>query len=333
MDGSMNILVYGAGVIGTLYAARLQQAGHHVTLLARSKRLADIRRHGLVLEDVASGTRSTTSVATVERLRAQDNYDMALISVRRDQLDSAMPDLTANHNIPTILFMLNNPLGSARLVNALGEDRVSLGFPGAGGTLEGHVVCYAMISQQPTTLGEPSGKQSTRLRAIAQALRASGFRTKTDNDMDAWLLAHAFFVTSVSGAIYLAGGNCEQLSRNRPLLELMVGGVREGFSAVRARGQPVHPLALMVLFTKLPRLFAVLYWQRFFSHRMAEYVFARHARHAAAEMWMLAIECRVLLNDSSVATPALDQLYRAIRDYAALQRDNLPNSSSESRIL
>ncbi len=51
----MKILVYGAGVIGTLYAARLQESGQQVTLLARGQRLADVRRHGLTLEDVASG--------------------------------------------------------------------------------------------------------------------------------------------------------------------------------------------------------------------------------------------------------------------------------------
>jgi len=31
----MNILVYGAGVIGSLYAGRLHRGGHRVTLLAR----------------------------------------------------------------------------------------------------------------------------------------------------------------------------------------------------------------------------------------------------------------------------------------------------------
>ena len=51
----MKILVYGAGVIGTLYAARLRQGGHLVTLLARNQRLADIRRYGLALEDIVSG--------------------------------------------------------------------------------------------------------------------------------------------------------------------------------------------------------------------------------------------------------------------------------------
>jgi 2-dehydropantoate 2-reductase len=33
----VKILVYGAGVIGTLYAARLQEGGHRVTVVARGR--------------------------------------------------------------------------------------------------------------------------------------------------------------------------------------------------------------------------------------------------------------------------------------------------------
>ena len=313
----MKILVYGAGVIGTLFAARLQAAGHQVTVLARSSRLADIQRHGLILEDLVSGIQSMTRTATVERLCAEDKYDLALISVRRDQLPGIMPDIAANPNIPIVLFMLNNPFGGAPLVSALGVDRVVLGFPGAGGTLEGHVVRYAMIAQQPTTVGEPTGIHTNHPRALVKMLRTAGFQTRIDSDMDAWLVAHAFFVTSVSGAIYLAGGDCMQLSRNQQLLKLMVRGTREGFNAVSALGHPVHPLALKVLFTNLPAQAAVYYWRNYFSHRMAEYVFARHARCASVEMRTLAGECRVLLARSGRPAPALGELYRAIDDYAA----------------
>jgi 2-dehydropantoate 2-reductase len=69
----MNILVYGAGVIGTLYAARLRDGGHRATVLARGQRLADIRRHGLVLENILSGVRSEAAVDTIERLRPEDH--------------------------------------------------------------------------------------------------------------------------------------------------------------------------------------------------------------------------------------------------------------------
>jgi 2-dehydropantoate 2-reductase len=237
----MKILVYGAGVIGTLYGARLQESGQRVTLLARGQRLTDIGRYGLALEDVVSGSRSTTRVDTTERLGLDDQYDVALITVRRDQLASVMPALQANRSIRTMLFMLNNPIGSGDLVRALGQDRVLLGFPGAGGTLDGHVVRYALIRQQSTTLASPSKRSNERMRGLAGAFNSAGFPTKISGDMDAWLKAHAFFVTAVSGAIYMAGGDCRSLSENPTALALMTQGVTEGFATVCRLGLPVTP--------------------------------------------------------------------------------------------
>jgi 2-dehydropantoate 2-reductase len=209
----MEILVYGAGVIGTLYATRLQQAGHRVTILARGSRLLGIQRHGLIIQDITTGARSTAQVAVTERLCGEEVYDLAVIAVRRDQLAGIVPDLAKSRNIPSVAFMLNNPLGSATFADVIKADRVLLGFPGAGGALEDGVVYHAMIAQQPTTVGEPAGRQTARLRALVSALRASGFPTRVENNMDAWLLCHAFFITCVCGAIYLAGGDCRRLSR------------------------------------------------------------------------------------------------------------------------
>jgi len=238
------------------------------------------------------------------------------VTVRRDQLASAVPELKADWSIPNFLFMLNNPTGTESLAERLGRDRVLLGFPGAGGTRDRHVIHYALIPQQPTTLGEMDGQPSSRLRAIEMALRTSGFPTKISHDMDAWLKAHAFFVTAVSGAIYLAGGDCRRLSEEDTLLMLMTNGVREGFSAVRALGLTVTPLALRALFTWLPKSFAISYWRKFFRAEMADYVFGRHARAASGEMRTIANDCRAILTATGTAAPALHRLYGAIDDYA-----------------
>ncbi len=313
----MKILVYGAGVIGTLYAARLQDGGNRVTVVARGQRLADIRRYGLALEDVVGRGRSTTQVDTTERLGPNDQFDAALIAVRRDQVASVVPELNANYRIPTLIFMLNNPTGSSDLVQALGRDRVLLGFPGAGGTRDGHLVRYAMIAQQPTTLGELDGQRTPRLRNLLETFRQCGFPTTTSRDMDGWLKAHAFFVTAISGAIYMAGGDCHRLSENKATVALMAKGVREGYSAVRALGHSVEPFALRVLFTWLPPAFAIYYWRRFFASEMADYVFGRHARAASREMRELANDCRSLLEKSRIEAPALRGLYGAIDGYGA----------------
>ena len=316
----MRILVFGAGVIGTIYAARLKAGGHSVTVVARGQRLANIRRCGLLLEDLVSARLSTIPVETAEQIAGDDDYDVALVTVRLDQLAGVLPSLRANRGIPTLLFMLNNPVGLHDLVSDFGADRVLFGFPGAGGALDGDVVRYALIPQQPTTLGEWSGRRTERVRMLADTFRESGFRTAISGDMDAWLKTHAFFVTAVSGAIYLAGGNCRLLSNDHATLALMTRGVREGFAAIRTLGFAVTPLPLKALFTWMPSWFAVLYWRRFLATESADWVFGRHARTAAREMLELAKICRGFLDKAGLEAPALQRLYRAIDSFAEVSQ-------------
>src|ERR1051325_2203109 len=47
----MRIAIVGAGGVGGYYSAKLAQAGHDVTLLARGEHLAAIRKNGMVIKD------------------------------------------------------------------------------------------------------------------------------------------------------------------------------------------------------------------------------------------------------------------------------------------
>ena len=129
----MKILVYGAGVLGSLYAARLKESGQHVSILARGRRLADIRQHGIELEDSASGQRTITSIDAVEAFAPADAYDLVVVLVRKNQVASVLPSLAANKSTPSFLFMINNAAGPDEYISAVGRERVLLGFAGAGG--------------------------------------------------------------------------------------------------------------------------------------------------------------------------------------------------------
>ena len=96
----MRLLIYGAGVLGSLYAARLQAAGHPVALLARGQRLANLRAHGIVLEDARTGERTTTNVEVVEQLASEDAYDLIIVLMRKNQIDAILPALAANRHTP-----------------------------------------------------------------------------------------------------------------------------------------------------------------------------------------------------------------------------------------
>jgi choline dehydrogenase-like flavoprotein len=79
------ILVYGAGPLGSLFAARLQEGGNDVSLLSRGKRLDDLRQHGIVLKDFYTKKETVTRVNIIEALAPEDAYDLVLVIMRKNQ--------------------------------------------------------------------------------------------------------------------------------------------------------------------------------------------------------------------------------------------------------
>jgi 2-dehydropantoate 2-reductase len=130
----MKILVFGAGVLGSLYAARPQQAGHTVTILARGQRLQELHTQGLILENAASGERQKAEVKVIDALAPQETFDWALVVVRKNQLATALAALAAHPGTPNVLFLVNNAAGPAELAAALGSNRVIIRLPASGQT-------------------------------------------------------------------------------------------------------------------------------------------------------------------------------------------------------
>lgn len=303
------VLVYGAGVLGSLYAGKLHQAGYDVTLLARGQRLEELRERGLILVEESSGKREEIHMPVIDRLDPDDAYDLVLVVVRKNQIPSVLPSLAANRGTPNVLFLVNNAAGPDALVESLGRERVLLGFPGAGGQRnEGEVHYMLASSAQPTTLGELDGQDSERLRMIRQIFIDAGLPVTVCSNMDAWLKTHAALVCPLANALYMAGGDNYRLARTRDGIVLLVRAVKEGLRVLRALGIPVTPSAYQV-FLALPEPLMVPVLQKRLGRPLVELMAARHANAARDEMTMLATEFRALARRSGVKTPAIDRLY------------------------
>ena len=179
--------------------------------------------------------------------------------------------------------------------------------PGVWHSLE-HLVRDA-CKQQPTTFGELDGSTTPRLEQIANAFKDAGFPVALSSNIDAALKTHAVLITCIESALAVAGGNHELASR-RDLLLLMVTAIRQGFKALQARDLPIVPFNLKLMFLWMPHWFPVLYWRRALQGELGEYSLAAHAKAAAGEVRQLMAEVRALVGDTSVSTPALDQLYQ-----------------------
>jgi ketopantoate reductase len=324
----MKILVYGAGPIGSLFSVRLHDAGHDVALLARGQRLHDLREHGVVLEDGYSGKRSVTPLAVVERLEPDDDYDLVLVTMRKNHAVQILPVLAANPNAPTILFLMNNFQGPAELVEALGASRVMLGFPTTGGERDGHVI--RVIPQSPVQtripLGEPDGSVTDRTRQVASVMSSmDGFGVEIRADMDAWLKYHvALLLPGFGAALCATEVDARRLARTRDALVLAVRATREAFEVLRQAGIPVTPPALRAL-EWLPEPVLVTMAKHLVVTDTMKISGEGHLRAARDEMQMLMDEFMVFARARGASTPSIDRLHRHY-DPAT---PSMPDGSSE----
>jgi 2-dehydropantoate 2-reductase len=310
----MKILVYGAGPLGSLFAARLQEAGHEVALLARGQRLTELREHGVVLVNFLSAEQTVSHPQIVEKLEPDESYDLVLVIMRKNRVSEILPVLAANHSTPNILFLMNNAAGPGELVQALGRERVMIGFPMAAGYRRRHVVHYLVGAQAGKEamipIGEVDGSITPRIREVSQTLASMpGFCADIRSDMDAWLKTHvALLMPSLGPALYAAGRDNHRLARTRDLVVLAIRAIREGFRVLKARGIPITPNSVKK-FAWIPEPILVWGFQRRLVDPLMRVAMVEHAESAHDEVIHLADEFLVLARQTAISTPAIDRLY------------------------
>ncbi len=322
----MRIAVIGAGVLGSLYAAKLAAAGQTVTLVARGRRLTALQGGQVLTLNDEAGASLAANVEVVANLDPVATYDLALVVVRADQIDALLPDLQANRGVKTFLFLHNRAAGSAALAQAVGLERLLLGFPGAGGWLDGAVVRYRLIPQQPTTIGEPDGSLSPRLRRIAKVLQAAGFSVALSRHMDDWLKTHAMLVTAIAGAIYLGHGSTAAVAKSRDSIHVLVRGIRQGFELLSGAGVVIAPRKLALL-AGIPAIFVELYLRRFLARPSSELIMARHANAVPGEMLTLVTELRAIVRLDPRTAPDLETLWAAVTAAAGRRSSSPPREA------
>lgn len=261
----MRVLVYGAGVLGSQFAVRLQDAGHEVELVARGDRLASLRQHGVQIARARDAYVRRVVVPVVERPAGV--YDLILVLVRTHQVAAVLESVVDVGG--DVLFLHNWAAGPEPLGAVIGHERVLLGFPASGaGVMDGDIVrprpatVVERLARMP--IGEPDGRTTPRLERIVRAFRAAGMRAKAEPRMDDRLRTHAAFEVPLGQAVHEAGGPVA-LAEDRAAVREMVQRVRRSLGAMRV--EPV-PRAFGVL-QILPEDALVAVFRRFLAGPLA----------------------------------------------------------------
>jgi len=303
----LKIVILGAGVQGTVFAVRLAMVGNQVTLVSRPDRATELRQGGATIQDAETMRTCTRVLPVLERLPPDFAADMCVVTVRREQIETVLPDLAQSIAIPRIVFLGSHGNGSSDPQIVLGRSRVVLAFPGIAGYREGAMIRYLDIPQQHTAVEE-------RARDVSSLFREAGFRVDSVRDMDAWLQRHAVFITAIAGALYENDCDARRLAQNAESVRRFILAVREGWAVQDRNGVGAAPLALRAIMCWVPLRLSAMYWSRLLGSSRGDLFFARHARHAPAEMASLADDVRSFL--SGHQAPGLQRLLVSIDSFS-----------------
>ncbi|MEK5027651.1 ketopantoate reductase family protein [Paenibacillus sp. FSL M7-1046] len=306
----MKILIYGAGTIGSVFAGKLALSGYDVTILARGARLVELKKNGVILVNPGNNREEIAKIDVIEHLLPDHIFDYILVVMQKIQIDSVLPVLSQNIS-KNIIFVVNTASGYDDWVQAVGSDRLMLGFPSAGGErVDGRVHYFIgkgfMRIFQTTTFSEYNGQKTERLKKIVDVFNCAGIPSVVSNNMDMWQKTHVAMVTSIGNALYKYNSNNYALAKSYADIKLLVLGIKEGFAVLTKLGINIKPSKLH--YFKLPVFLIAPIFKIIMGTKFAETVMAKHTAVAKSEMVCLQNEFDVLIMKSKMETPSIDKL-------------------------
>ena len=277
----MKLLIYGAGVIGCLYAAAFSKAGYDTSVYARGNKLEMLKRRGLQYEK--NGKTYKAAVKVIGTLQNDDIYDFIFLTVRENQVHTALEELKFN-NSANIVTMVNTLELYGSWENLCGGGRIIPAFPGAGGSY-GNGVLKANFTPpfiQATTFAEIDGSKTERLKKLAAIFKTARVSYRIVKDMHAWQVCHLALVVPLADAYYKAE-NSEAVWKEPNVMNETARQIKSNFQKLYRSGVKLSP-PKMHLFRLLPVGILQSILTPIFKSRFAHIFMYRHSMNARDEM-------------------------------------------------
>jgi 2-dehydropantoate 2-reductase len=232
----MRFAIFGSGGLGGYYGARLAQAGHEVSFVARGAQLEAMRRDGLkVLSKLGD--------VHLEQPRASDDprelgeVDCVIVAVKSWQVPDAaraMGPLLGSGT--SVLPFLNGVEAPDQLASVLAAERVLGGLSKVFSLIEAPGVIRHASAGATVEIGELDGRRSERARALCAAFASAGCEAVLSGDIRGALWKKLVTVSSWAGLGALARSPMGELRKHPETRALIDRAIDEGIAVGAARG-------------------------------------------------------------------------------------------------
>ena len=182
-----SVVVVGAGGMGALFGAILQEGGLAVTLVdTNAEHVAAMKKYGLKI--TGFGGDRAIDVDARETASYIDQADIILFQCKSHGTRDAASGVRHLVDKGAVCVSFQNGLGNEEVISeVVGAENVLGGLTAMAAVLEGPGLVRD-FSRVPSSIGEMRGGASARAEAIAKAFTAAGLETHVSEDVrrDIW---------------------------------------------------------------------------------------------------------------------------------------------------
>ncbi len=232
MEQRMNILVLGAGAVGSTVGGMLARAGHSVTLLGRNPHMLRIAASGLTISGLW-GDHQVKNLKALTDIPAMQP-DVILLTTKAYDTDSAARLIKARFPKKIPVLHLQNGVGNAEiLAEHLGEARVISGMIiiGFQVIMAGHT--RVTVSADAIKIGRKDQPADAEVRLWVEMFTAAGMPAESVNDIQTQLWGKVLYNSSLNalgGILGVKYGDLLEVHAWSMIKRL----IREAFAALAA---------------------------------------------------------------------------------------------------
>ena len=235
----MKILIMGAGAIGGCYGGLLARSSEDVVLLARGDNLNAIRERGMQVDFETFGS-FTVHPQAVDALDGSWNADLILFCVKGYHNQQALSDVSPAVGESTTILTLQNGIGGGdQIAKRFGSGSVLLGaaYIDAERTAPG---IFAQRGSPPCiVLGEESGEETERAKAIADVLQCADIESEVSPNVLTALWSKLIYICALSGMTCITRASFSEVLETPETHALTVQVMTEALKVGQASGVPL----------------------------------------------------------------------------------------------
>ena len=214
----MNIVILGAGAIGSLFGALLSKK-NDVVLIGRTSHVNAIRKNGLTIDGKTQLNMKISAEDAVDAVSF--SVDLLIVTVKSYDTESAIDQAKQIIHNKTVVLSLQNGLDNIKAIEHVVDRRQIIVGVTTHGAFFSKPGCIKHTGVGKTILGELDGETSERIKNIENVFNKSGIETVVSKNIieDMWVKA---VVNSCINPITAFFGCSNGYLLENPLLEKIV---------------------------------------------------------------------------------------------------------------